>query len=940
VAAYSSNPYPGLRPFEYDDQAHFFGREEQIESLFAKLNQNRFVAVVGASGSGKSSVVRAGLLPRLETAKVWRWIVMRPQARPIHELALAINRAKSEDTGETRTRSDSGPEEGQEIDTERLKLMRTNALLRSSSSGLAQAAKELRLPPGGKFLVIVDQFEEIFRFREGAVTHRDEAAAFVKLLLRASSADFVSVHVMLTVRLDFLGDCTRFSSLPEAINDGQFLVPRLSRLQRRQAIEEPAKRAGRPMTTGLVQKIVNDVGDDPDHLPVMQHALMRTWEEAGSDEIIDLKDFEAAGGMSNALSIHANAIYADLGKGESDAAKNGGPNRFQLAAARLFKATTDLDKDGRAIRKPQTLSSLAEMAGVSLDEMCAIVGVYRMPGTNFLMPPHGRPLEPETIVDISHEALIRKWDKISGSEDEKGWLAEEQSDRRTYRRLLDGARRHADNEASFLSAAETEEGLVWWDPKNRSEAWATQYQGTEDDSWTARFGGPFAAVKSVLDASDAHNKDLYRKERFAGQAKFWISLMAIALLVVGGLGYYAWTEREKAVAARSDAETRADVTKGKFESLLSEQEQVRNERLALQEQLVALRSQQEQTRAASEQLEAKTQERVTTLEAAIENLKGQLAAMGGETEEVRAERRALQEQLASLQQDLAKDTTAELQAKTQARIDTLEATIAALKTKLGQTKKDTAVASPTDGDLKPGETFKDCADCPEMVVIPAGKFTMGSPDSEKGREKNAAPQHTVTIPRAFALGTREVTFDEYDSFALATGQKLPSDNEWGRGKRPVINVSWDDAQGYVGWLSKRTGRTYRLPSEAEWEYAARAETTTPYSFGSEITAQQASFGNNFGKTAKVGSYPANGFGLHDMHGNVWEWVEDCLHKTYESAPSDGSAWTNGGNCKDRILRGGSWSSDQRILRSAQRGWNDTGSRYNYNGFRVARTLDH
>ena len=172
-----------------------------------------------------------------------------------------------------------------------------------------------------------------------------------------------------------------------------------------------------------------------------------------------------------------------------------------------------------------------------------------------------------------------------------------------------------------------------------------------------------------------------------------------------------------------------------------------------------------------------------------------------------------------------------------ARIDSLEATIATLKTELGQAKKDTAVASPTDVDLKPGESFKDCADCPEMVVIPAGNFMMGSPVSEKQRDEDEGPPHPVTIPHPFALGTHEVTFDEYDLFALATGVKLPDDRKWGRGKRPVINVSWDDAQGYVVWLSKRTRRTYRLASEAEWEYAARAETTTAYSFGSEITSQ-------------------------------------------------------------------------------------------------------
>ena len=492
------------------------------------------------------------------------------------------------------------------------------------------------------------------------------------------------------------------------------------------------------------------------------------------------------------------------------------------------------------------------------------------------------------------------------------------------------------------------------------------------------------AVKKVLDASDAHYKELQRKVRFARMAKLWISLMAITLLVVGGLGNYAWNERGKAIEARRDAENekdkaiearrdaetergkaieaqlaeakarrgaerRAAVTKGRYESLQTEQEQVRNERAALQEKLAALESQEEQTRAVSEKLEATTRARLATLEATIENLQGQLKAVSGETEQVRAERLALQKRLASLQEELAKDTTAELQAKMQARIDSLEATIATLEAELEQATKDPAVSSPAVADLKPGETFNECADCPEMVVIPAGNFLMGSPDSDKLRDDDEAPQHTVTIPRPFALGKHEVTFDEYDTFALATGGDVPDDQGWERGERPVINVSWDDAQAYVAWLSERTGRPYRLPSEAEWEFAARAGTTGRYSWGDEASHEFANYGEDkccggvaegrdrWINTAPVGSFKASAFSLHDMHGNVWEWVEDCYNDTYAGAPGNGDAWTTR-DCSERVLRGGSWFDLPGCVRAAYRYWDRSDRRLIIGGFRVARTL--
>ena len=237
----------------------------------------------------------------------------------------------------------------------------------------------------------------------------------------------------------------------------------------------------------------------------------------------------------------------------------------------------------------------------------------------------------------------------------------------------------------------------------------------------------------------------------------------------------------------------------------------------------------------------------------------------------------------------------------------------------------------------PDQSFKDCDDCPEMVVVPAGSFVMG--DLAGRGLSNERPVHGVAIRQRFAMGKYEVTFAEWDACAAAGGCNghRPGDKGWGRGRRPVINVSWDDAKVYVAWLSRKTGKDYRLPSEAEWEYAARAGTTTKYHFGDDISRSQANYGRKEGKTVPVGSYGANAFGLHDMHGNVWEWVEDCLNGTYAGAPADGGAWTTG-NCRRRLLRGGAWNYHPGGLRTAIRGSNVSVRRIIVFGFRVARTF--
>ena len=249
-----------------------------------------------------------------------------------------------------------------------------------------------------------------------------------------------------------------------------------------------------------------------------------------------------------------------------------------------------------------------------------------------------------------------------------------------------------------------------------------------------------------------------------------------------------------------------------------------------------------------------------------------------------------------------------------------------------------------------GERFRDCDECPELVVVPSGSFEMGSPSSEEGRDDDEGPVHRVRIAQPFAVGVYEVTFSQWEACVAGGGCRghRPSDKGWGRGNRPVINVSWKDAKAYVEWLSRKTGKGYRLLSESEWEYVARAGTRTPFHTGRTISTEQANYNGRYTygsgrkgryrkRTTPVGEFPANRFGLHDVHGNVWEWVEDCWNGSYRGAPADGSAWKSG-DCSWRVLRGGSWSDEPRDLRSADRGRLGTGIRLNDDGFRVARTF--
>ncbi len=277
------------------------------------------------------------------------------------------------------------------------------------------------------------------------------------------------------------------------------------------------------------------------------------------------------------------------------------------------------------------------------------------------------------------------------------------------------------------------------------------------------------------------------------------------------------------------------------------------------------------------------------------------------------------------------------------------ATIAVVAEPLAETSPAEALPEDISARAYLGNFFKECADCPDMAALPAGRFRMGSPASEPARHSAEGPVTEIAISRRFAIGTREVTFAQWDACIADGGCRyLPPDQNWGRGDRPVVNVSFDDAMAYAAWLSKKTGKAYRLPSEAEWEYAARAGTKGPFGIGAGLAPTSANYNAEYAyggqkgefrkRTTPVASFPPNDFGLFDMHGNAWEWTADCWADSHTDAPKDGAPRTNG-DCSRRVLKGGAWNTGGWRLRSAHRIGKNRTSREFDNGFRVARDLE-
>jgi tetratricopeptide (TPR) repeat protein len=450
------NPFVGLRPYEEHEAHLFFGRDGQSDELIRRLARKRFVAVVGLSGSGKSSLVRSGLFAALrggfmaDAGSSWRIALMRPGNAPLASLAEALDGALAD---ATRPGEDALPRAVIE------------PTLRRSSLGLIEVVQQARLAPDENVLVVVDQFEELFRFRHARNDAAAEAAAaaFVKLLVEAPQQRAVPVYVMLTMRSDFLGDCAQFRGLPEAMNESQYLIPRMNRDERRQAIEGPVRVGGAQISARLVQRLLNDVGEDPDQLPVLQHALMRTWQHwerhRRDGSPLDLDDYLAIGTMERALSDHADEAFRDLSAQE------------QRIAEKVFKRLTERGPTNREMRAPTTFGELCDVAAAPPRAVEKVIDRFRNPSHSFLTPAFGTALNAETFVDISHESLIRKWVRLSR------WVDEESDSRAMYARLADAASRHRAGEAGLWRNPDLRLALEWRRRQQPNAAWARRYGG-------------------------------------------------------------------------------------------------------------------------------------------------------------------------------------------------------------------------------------------------------------------------------------------------------------------------------------------------------------------------------------------------------------------------------------------------------------------------------
>lgn len=519
-----SVPFPGLRAFENEESLLFFGREAHTDELLERLGDNRFVAVVGTSGSGKSSLVRAGLRPALDRGYLvdassrWRFATLRPGSAPIQALATALA---------STFRS--------------LSLDEITSPLRATSAGISHVVSRGGLAPGESLLIIVDQFEELFRF-DLTRDEQADAALFVSQLLAATADRETPIYVVVTMRSEFLGHCAGFSGLVEAFNRSQYLVPALTRDQRQDAVERPLRLFGVTATPALVQRVLNDAGDDPDQLPVLQHVLVRSyraWERAGSTGPLDLAHYSAVGGIEEALDRHGNEIVAGFTGDE------------RMVTEQLFRSLS-VAQGGVAVRRPRRLGQLYDIAAATTADECQridrIVGAFTDRNNSFLTL-SSPVLQRDTVVDITHESLIRKWKALAV------WVRAETRSAEWYADLSRDVTRFHAREAGLWQDPELAAVLSRRAEDGWNESWANQYR---------RDGGPmFPEVVSFLDESTRQQDERRRaeeelREREQRQAAALArarrrSLIVAALLVVGAVVVSVLTYRLVQAARREAA---------------------------------------------------------------------------------------------------------------------------------------------------------------------------------------------------------------------------------------------------------------------------------------------------------------------------------------------------------------------------------------------------
>ncbi|MFT4771616.1 MAG: WD40 repeat protein/energy-coupling factor transporter ATP-binding protein EcfA2 [Cryomorphaceae bacterium] len=532
------NPFPGLRAFRDSESHLFFGREEHIADVRKKLEDNHFVAVVGTSGTGKSSLIRAGVLPNLlaeksdEGSSIWELVTITPGNDPLLNLANAIAPIV-------------------ESDDIQAKQKRVFALISENPLGLVQAFRG-KIPKGKRLLILVDQFEEVFRFAdEDTQVHKDVYNHFVRILIDTMRQRDVPIYIILTLRSDFLGDCVRFEGLPESINDGHYLVPRMAESQVSKVITGPIEYAGGKISPRVVQEIVQNIGDDSDRLPILQHALMRTydvWKAANvAGDPIDIKHLKEVGGLEMALSKHADEAYHDL---DPD-----GRSRIE----QVLKCLTVKTADNRGVRRPMTLQALAAVTQNSEEAILKCLEPFRKAGRTFILPGLDEKVNSQTIFDISHESLMRGWIRL------RDWTDEEMESSAIYNRICDAAILHKRGEAALWRDPELQLAIDWQNTQKPTKEWGLLYDQNYD------FGLGFLA-ESAKQAGIEKSKVKKRKVLLrSGVTAF--------LIIVSMLSGWALFQTNIATEKSLEAQANSEAANAEKERAESEKERAESEKL-------------------------------------------------------------------------------------------------------------------------------------------------------------------------------------------------------------------------------------------------------------------------------------------------------------------------------------------------------------------------
>ncbi len=525
------NPFPGLRPFGIDENHLFFGRENQVDDVLLKLSENKFVTIMGYSGSGKSSLVYCGVIPVVyggfmtNTGPNWNIITTRPGTSPIKNLSRSLILAHDEqDIIES-------------ADDRAAKRLVVSSILRSNANGLVETIDKFKSDKTENTLIFIDQFEELFRYGENDQNSAEEARLYVNLILDACRSNSSPIYVAVTMRSDYVGECAKFPGLTQLINESNYLVPQMTRDQKRMAIEGPISVGGGKISKRLMKRLLNDIGDNQDQLPILQHALMRTWDfwikTKEENEPIDIGHYNAIGKITEALSQHANETYDELSSREKEIAEV------------LFKSLTEKAANNFGIRRPVRLGLVVELAESTLSEVTAVVDKFRETGRSFLMPPIGVELDENSIIEISHESLMRIWTRL------KAWVDEEYESAQMYRRLSEAAAMYQIGRTGLWRPPDLQLALNWQKKQRPTRAWARRYDETFERAIV------FLDTSRITYEAEQKNQEMLQK-RLLKRTKAVAVILGIAAIISILFFVYAITQ---SIEANKQAEEAKKQTK-------------------------------------------------------------------------------------------------------------------------------------------------------------------------------------------------------------------------------------------------------------------------------------------------------------------------------------------------------------------------------------------